>query len=216
MTCWVLGNSREPLDRYVHTGATVIEHGPHATELDTVIDGMKLNAERGAGRKLDREAIPDGLQEIVPLIEKWAFPCLEDQDDFIRLMSAERPDELDAFNRTIDQMEPAIREWRRELGSIDPRTTADHPYWAFLEALKLREASGASTDPEEIEQIKAMKAKFALELREERYKAATTEADDAFREGDFARYVQILSSFEDLLSSVQKKKIAIARKRSTR
>jgi hypothetical protein len=177
---------------------------------------MKLNTETGAGRILDREVIPSGLQEIVPLIEKWAFSCLDDQDDFIRLMSSECPDELDTFNREIDRMEPAIREWGRELGSIDPRTEPDHPYWAFLEALKLREASGPSTDPDEIEQINAMKARLAVELREERYKAATEEADDAFRQGEYAKYVEILSDYEDLLSGAQQKKIAIARKRSDR
>jgi hypothetical protein len=175
---------------------------------------MNLNPDTGAGRKIDPKLIPVGLREIVPIIEKWAFSSLEDQDNFIRLMSVERPDELDAFNQTIDKVAPAVREWGSELGSIDPRTSPDHPYFAFLEVLKLREATGPSTTPEEIEQIKEMKARLAAENRQERYKAASEKADSAFRNGDFAGYVEFLSDYDDLLSITQHKKIEIARKRS--
>jgi len=177
---------------------------------------MKLNLETGAGRKIDRKVIPNGLQKIVPLVEKWAFPRLDDQDNFIKLMSSEHADELDAFNREIDRIAPAIREWGRELGALDPGADPDHPYWAFLDVLKLREASGPSSDPDEIEQIRAMKARLAAEIREERYKAAKGEADEAFRDGGFTRYVELLSDYEDLFSDVQQKKMAMARKRRDR
>jgi hypothetical protein len=175
---------------------------------------MKYNVNTGSGRKLDRELIPNVLQEIVPLVEKWAFSSMDDQDEFIELMSSEFPDELEAFNQEIDRISSAIREWGRDLGFIDPRTSPDHPYFAFLDVLKLRETSGPSTDPEEIEKINNMKARLAAEHRHEHYSEASKEADDAFRKGDFLKYVEILSSYEDLLSDVQQKKISIARKRS--
>ena len=77
-------------------------------------------------------------------------------------------------------------------------TTDDrrHPYWAFLNAMKLHEITvyDDENDPEVI----AARARFARERRIERYRKA--DADDAFRRADYASFVSILEEFDDLLT----------------
>ena len=75
-----------------------------------------------------------------------------------------------------------------------------------------RENEGGESNSAEAE--KAALERFQKEMRQQRYGAATTKADEAFRAKDYAEYVSLLSPFADLLTSVQEKKIGLARKKT--
>ena len=176
-----------------------------------------MDLERGAGLKLDRELIPPDLQHMIPIVEKWSFASLDDQDAFVAQMQRHRPEEIVALNRIVDDADELIRAWEKTLPFNDKllseMTPEDwqHPYWAFLNVLKLREITGFddADDPGVI----AADQRFANEIRDERYREATMKADEAFRQGNYALYLSILEPFDDLLTSTQRKKKSLARNR---
>lgn len=179
-----------------------------------------MDLDIGANLDFDEELVPDDLKHLIPLAKRWGFNRPSEQDDFIKAMKRERPEELTEFSVLYDQNREAIREWETSLDTkhLSEMTEEDwrHPRWAFVSLYKVRELTGPATDPEEIKKIGSMKARHAKEIRTERYKAATEKADDAFRHSDFASYVEILSPFEDLLSPVQLKKLSIAVKQNSK
>jgi len=136
-----------------------------------------------------------------------------DQDTFVREMQTHRPQKIQEFNSVVDEADPLIREWGATLSRLDERIsqlTEDdwkHPYWSFLSILKLREITGYN---DKTPDVIAADERFARELRLERYREATTKADEAFRLGNYAAVVSSLQPFEDLLSPVQKRKLDLA------
>ncbi len=174
-----------------------------------------MDLDQGANLKVDHSKVPSYLQFMIPLVERWGFRSLDDQDVFVRKMQKQRPGEIEEFNRIVDQNRTAIREWRMsELSFLDKHVSEftdedrGHPYFNFLDLLKIREITGTSSqpDPEEL----AMKQSLRNEIHRENYQVATLKADDAFRNKDYRAYLNILAPFEDLLTSTQRKKIALA------
>jgi hypothetical protein len=109
-----------------------------------------MDLQSGAGLHLDRSLIPSDLHEIVPLVERWGFDSMDDQDQFALEMKAHFPSEVEHFNRTLDPHRAAILEWGRSLPfhnqPLITFTEADqqHPFWSFMSALSAREV----TNPE--------------------------------------------------------------------
>jgi hypothetical protein len=177
-----------------------------------------MDLEKGAGLTLNRAQIPAELHQVVPYIEKWSFDSLDDQDVFVAEMQEHRPEEIELFNDAIDEVDALITKWGRSLPfhrkHVSEITEEDwrHPYWAFLNVLKLREITGFDeNDPE----ICAARQREAEERRVKQFKEATREADNAFRQRDYASYVTILGPFEDLLNAVQQKKKKLAMRRAS-
>jgi hypothetical protein len=175
-----------------------------------------MDIEKGAGLSLDRGMIPQELHFFVPYVEKWSFYSLEDQDAFVALVQRHRPEEMTPFNHAADEADPLIREWGKRLPfkkHVSEFTPEDweHPYWAFLNVMKLREITGYDDDDPE---VLAGRERFAKEMHVERYREATVQADEAFRQGDYALYVSILEEFEDLLTPAQEKKLSLAKRRA--
>jgi hypothetical protein len=176
------------------------------------VEFKKMDLDKGAGLTLERETIPQELQFLVPCVEKWSFAQLEDQDAFVAEMREHRAEELLQFNRAVDAADELIRAWAKTLPfankHLSEMTPEDwqHPYWAFLHVLKLREITGYDDDPE----VTAVRERFAREVRIERYREATLKADEAFRRHDYAVVVSILEPFDDLLTPTQQKKKALA------
>ncbi len=127
-------------------------------------------------------------------------------------MQRHRPEEIRLFNRAVDAADELIRAWSktlpfasRHLSEIMPEDW-QHPYWAFLHVLKLREITGHDDDDPE---VTAVQERFAREVRTERYREATLKADDAFRRHDYAAFASILEPFDDLLTPTQQQKKAL-------
>ena len=175
-----------------------------------------MDIEKGAGLTLDRGKIPPELHFFVPYVEKWSFDSLEDQDAFVAQMQRHRPEEITPLNHAADDADPLIREWGKTLPfhkHVSEFTPEDwqHPYWAFLNVMKLREITGYDDDDPE---VIAGRERFAQEKRIERYREATVQADEAFRQRDYASYVSILEGFDDLLTPAQEKKLSLAKRRA--
>ena len=175
-----------------------------------------MDLDKGAGLKLDTRKVLQALHHLVPYVERWAFDSLEDQDAFVAEMLAQRPQEVQHFNSVVDAAAPIISRWGSTLTELDKPvselTEADqaHPYWSFLNVLKLREITGYSeNDPV----VAAAKQRFAQELRIEQYREATAKAAESFRFEDYTTYVAMLRPFEDLLTPVQRKKLELAVRR---
>jgi hypothetical protein len=176
-----------------------------------------MDLEKGAGLTLDRRMIPPELHFFVPYVEKWSFDSLDDQDAFVAQMQRHRPDEIGRLNRAADDANPLIRDWGKTLPfnkHVSDFTTEDwkHPYWAFLNVMKLREITGYDDDDDP--EVVAARAKLAQEMRVKRYREVTVEADNAFRKADYASYVSILERFDDLLTPTQRKKLSLAMRKT--
>lgn len=175
-----------------------------------------MDLEKGAGLTLDHGKIPQELHFLIPHVEKWSFDSLDDQDAFVAQMKRHRADEIAPFNRAVDDADPAIRRWQKTLPfrkHVSEFTPEDwqHPFWAFLNVLKLRETTGYDDDDPD---VIAARERFASERRIDHYREATIEADEAFRQGDYASYVSILERYEDLLTPAQKKKKSLATRKA--
>jgi hypothetical protein len=175
-----------------------------------------VDLHKGAGLKLDITKIPQNLHYLIPYVERWGFESLDDQDAFVAEMQMRSPQEIQEFNSVVDKALPLITNWGARLLELEKPlnelTEEDwkHPYWSFLNMLKLREITGYDdNDPD----IAAANRRFAQEVRTQQYEKATVNADDAFRQRDYAAYVSILSPFNDLLSPSQKQKLELAARR---
>jgi hypothetical protein len=178
--------------------------------------GKPIDLDVGAGLAFDGTNVPDDLAHLVPFVNKWSFDNLHDQDVFVTRMKRYRGAEIDELNAAFNhEIRGRIREWSASL-PFDKHVgefTADdwnHPYWSFLNVLKLLETTGGYGDSPAIEE--AIK-RHQEETRRERYAEATTRADNAFRIGNYLDYVEILTEYDDLLTETQRKKMGIARKK---
>jgi hypothetical protein len=180
--------------------------------------GKPIDLDRGADLAIDAAKVPNNLAHLIPFVNKWSFDNLGDQDIFVARIKRSRPDEIDRLNAAFcDQARADIREWAASLPfdkHVDQFTEDDwkHPYWEFLNVVKLREATGGNEDSPAVQE---MLLRFQDETRRERYAEATTNADIAFRNADYAQYVRLLSEYSDLLTDTQRKKLAIAARKSS-
>ena len=157
------------------------------------------------------------MQHLIPYVERWGFESLDDQDAFVAEMKEQRPQEIEEFSTIVDKAKPLIDHWGASLVELNKAmnelTEEDwkHPYWSFLNMLKLMENTGF--DDQDDPEVMVANQRFAQEVRIQRYHEATLKADDTFRLQDYARYVSILSPFMDLLTNSQMKKFELAMRR---
>lgn len=176
-----------------------------------------MDLEQGAGLKLNRDLIPDSLQAFIPCVEKWGFESLDEQDQFVELMLRERPDEVKAFNDQVDQAHAQIIEWGKSLTEFDKNRDDfeerdwNHPYWAFLATLKVREVTGQADAAE----FSDARARMSAEARLYRFNEALSQAVMHFQRQEYREYVTLMDSYQDLMSPAQKKKYDFARRKIT-
>lgn len=180
--------------------------------------GKPIDLDVGAGLTIDATDVPDDLNHLVPFVNKWSFDNLQDQDVFVTHMERYRGAEINELNVAFNhEIRGRIREWSASLPfdkHVDEFTADDwsHPYWSFLNVLKLLETTGGYGDsPGIAEAIK----RHQEERHRERYGEATIRADNAFRNGNYADYIEILLEYEKLLTETQRKKMGIARKKTS-
>lgn len=172
--------------------------------------------DKGAALNLVASLVPPSLRSLIPLVEKWGFTRPSDQDRFVELMQAHRPDEVEAFNRSIDSARSDIRTWRESLTQFDKQVQEieeddwKHPYWDFLACLKVRDLTGRVLTPEEEDEVRQ---RGVLEGRRILLGNALLKADALFSAKDYAGYVATLSPFADLLTHVQNMKLEFATRR---
>jgi len=177
-----------------------------------------INLDLGANLAIDAAKVPENLSSLIPFVNKWSFDDLHDQDIFVAHMKRNRPDEVAQLNAAFsDDARAVIRDWSASLGfpkHVDQMTPEDwaHPYWQFLNVIKLRETTGGNEDSPAVQE---MLRRFRDETRQEEYPEATSEADTAFRNAEYAKYVELLSVYEDLLTDTQRKKVAIATRKAS-
>lgn len=178
-----------------------------------------MNLEKGAERDVDESRVPENLKPLIPLVKKWAFKSLDDQDAFVKAMKGSRPSEVREFARAVDAASEEIREWGSSLPFIGKHLSdytdddRNHPFHAFINMEKCREAVGWDEQPLEPEVV-AMRERLSQELRLDRYRQATQTADEAFRRKDYGEYIQLLSPFEDLLTPTQRTKLSLAKSKT--
>lgn len=178
---------------------------------------MQVNFDKGAGLVIPLGDIPRDLHDVVPLVEKWAFSEQPLQDRFASLMLKNRPEEVVRFNDVIDEYRLRIIEWGRTLQSLDKHVdemTDDdfaHPYWHFINALKIRELTGHGSHVSK-SAIEA-RQRFTQENRTLNFSEATSRADLFFRDRNYQAYVDLMSPYEDLFTNSQMKKFRLAKSR---
>ena len=179
-----------------------------------------INLEKGANLHIRESEVPQELCALIPLVKKWGFESLDDQDAFVAAMNTKRPEELQEFNRVLDLHGPRIRAWGRKLSQFEKpisEFTVDdwaHPYWGFLRLLKVREVTGSTQScmPMDLDTTRT----FNDEVKRERFNKALPVAEEAFRCGDFAAFIQTLEEFRDMFTKSQIAKFDIAKRRQQR
>lgn len=156
-----------------------------------------MDLDKGASLQLADELIPDHLKSIKPIAEKWGFFRQADRDLFAAQMMRKRPEEVQEFNRVMDEYAEAIRQWNLTLPELDiafdqlSKQLQSHPFWAYLHAKKCRELTGART------------IRKSADLREERSPTMVTgaeadklmlEANDLFRRKEYTQFVQLIEN----------------------
>jgi len=174
-----------------------------------------MDLDVGAERVFNENLVPDELKHLLPVVRRWAFEQLTEQDKFVKAMKKYRPDEVKAFSVLYDQNRDAISRWLRSLPIVPVSEMKEedwhHPQWAFGSLYKIRELTGPGIMSEgELDAIK----RWRKELRLRDYAQSTAAADEAFRSKEYATYVQLLAPFKDLLTVAQQKKLELASKMS--
>ena len=178
--------------------------------------GKPLDLDLGANLAINSDLVPEDLRPLIPLVNKWSFSSLTDQDYFVAQMKRHRKSELKTFNRAFTRaVDKRVREWLLELSfpkHVSEMTEEDwaHLYFAFQSVLKLRETTG---EHEHDPAVDAMLSCHTEEMRLERYANTTVSADEAFRLAHYKEYVDLLAEFDDLLIESQRKKLAIAKRK---
>ena len=167
-----------------------------------------MNTEIGANLKIEQESVPNGLRKLVPLICKWGFSNQREQDAFLGIIRRENLDELLCFCEQIDLHRSAVLEWgesmEQQMGVLEFCRNTPESYLAFLDAISVRDASGVEYHDPSVER---MRKELLEEVRFDNYREASLQAEDAFKAGEYAVYIQLLNGFEDLLSKVQRRKL---------
>lgn len=169
---------------------------------------------KGAERTIEESLVPAHLRCLVSTAERWAFSSIAEQDLFVCAMKRERPGELKEFCILYDLHQDAIQEWMRSIPKkhVAEMTENDwsHPVWAFSDLYKVREITGVGTESEAECQAKEQ---FQEELRQERFEEASFKANVAFNSKKYREFIDLLSSYTDLLSTVQLKKLKFAKRK---
>ncbi len=171
---------------------------------------MKRDLDQGAGLDLNSDLIPSELRYLIPVVERWGFQRPHEQDAFVDRMTQARPHEVNEFNSIIDDAKDAIAEWSRSLTQLTKQMSDmsdedwNHPYWSFLATLKVREltVTPVALDPNR------------RSLKEANWKTLRSQVAELFRVADYNAFVDVVSPYEEVLSSVELKKLKLARKRT--
>lgn len=176
-----------------------------------------IDLEVGANLELDLTQVPERLISIANIVKKWGFASQDEQDVFVREMKRHRKAEVSAFNMTMDAYADEIREWNLSLTQFD-KDVADftaedwkHPLWAYLNAKKVRELTGPSTDRAGVD---AMLKRHRDQVDKQRFKTAVELADESFRTGRYSEYVATLSEFQRQFTPAIQKKFDFAKRKS--
>lgn len=174
-----------------------------------------MNLDIGANRQIDESRVPDHLKHLIPIVNRWGFEKLDDQDTFVKKMLVERPDELQEFNILYDTHRDQLHEWACSIPKKHKSEMTEddwsHPHWGFVSLYKIREITGPGL---ETEAEKLAMERHRKEVRAYRFEQASIKAHEAFRKRRFLDYIELLGDYGDLLSGIQKKKISLARKRT--
>lgn len=177
-----------------------------------------MNLDKGAERNVDESRVPGNLKSLIPLVKKWAFRSLDDQDAFVKAMKKSRRDEVEEFARAVNAASDDIQVWGESLPFIGKHLSEytdddlGHPFHAFISMKKCREAVGWDHRARALEpEVVAMRERLTQERRLDDYKQATRTADEAFRQKHYEKYVQLLSPFEELLTPTQRTKLSVAK-----
>ena len=160
------------------------------------------------------DEIPSTLVPFISLVNQWAITDQSDQDDYVEAQLEIDPAGAKEFARKMESIRSDINEWKSSLipsKYIDVASLADdalHPYWAFIDALKVSELIPLDDAAEQ-----AAAERTADEIRRLRFADVIGEAEEHFRRKNFEKVVGLLADFEDLLSTSQRSKLNIARKR---
>lgn len=176
-----------------------------------------MNLDSGAQIDLDESRIPESLASLVPFVRRWGFSRNADQDLFVSLMVAERPDEVEKFRRICDALHGTFHSWISSLPSkhLDDMTEEDwsHPQWAFVSTYKVRELLPLSDDEKHDPALQESLERTRVEARHFRFEDARIDAREDFRSGNYAGFVSRMEPYEDLLTPTESKKLALARRR---
>ena len=176
-----------------------------------------MNLDVGADRHVDATRVPDELAALIPYVRRWGYQRNADQDEFVARMSREHPDEVTNFKAICDKNHPAFHKWLCSIPQKhkDEMTDADwsHPKFAFCSMYSVRELFPLE-DHEITPEIQATLDREKASNRRRRYLEAVACADDAFRDRNYAKYVELLQDFEDLMDGAIPAKFAMAKKRS--
>lgn len=177
-----------------------------------------IDLEFGANLELDLTKVPERLIPIAHFVRKWGFALQEEQDVFVREMKRHRKAEVSAFNKTMDHYSDEIRQWNLSLTQFDKNvaefTPEDwkHPFWAYLNAMKVRELTGPSTDRAGVE---AMLKRHRAEVDIKRFKTAVEVANESFRKGSYSEYIAILSDYQSHFTPAMQKKFDLAKRKTS-
>lgn len=163
----------------------------------------------GAKLRLDRSMIPPDIADLIPLVEQWGFAKQEDQDSFV-LMMRNHPFEILRFNSNVDKHRDEIIAWGKRLEARHQLDNVDsHPYWSFLEVLKIREL----TEPDDSSKMQSARQRISNEVRMFNYNETALIAEELYRGEKYREYFELLSPYADLLNATQTTKLELAKKR---
>lgn len=176
-----------------------------------------MDLAKGASLQLSVDLIPEHLRAIRPLVEKWGFFRQSDRDRFVAHMLRSCPDEVQEFNRLMDEHAEAIRQWNLSLSELDipfdqlNESLQSHPFWAYLHAKKCRESTGPRTRPNGETQSSVCSK---TTLNEAEVAKLLSRANDLFRQKDYAGLVKLLEKANFRLPTSLEAKLKYAKERA--
>lgn len=167
-------------------------------------DQYGMNAENRPYFKVVADDVPESLRELIPYVERWAIPCDVTRGDYFDKQPEQDVAEFyhkvipftDKINAWLDEQSDDVAEW----------SDAAVHYMYFLKA------HGEAYQPTE-EEIRARNERQAQWQNKRALKSAVAEAEEAFRNKDYAQVVKLLSPFEEEIEKIQATKLALARKK---
>ncbi|MDA1161704.1 MAG: hypothetical protein O3B13_01240 [Planctomycetota bacterium] len=163
-----------------------------------------MNAENRPYFKVVVDDVPKTLRELIPYVERWAIPCDVTRGDYF---DKQPEDDVADFYRTVLPFTDEIRAWLDE----QPDDVGDWPD-AAVHYMYFLKAHAEAYQPTE-DELAARAERHAEWEHQRALKAAVSDAEEAFRSGDYARVVHLLSPFDGELEKIQATKLALARKK---
>lgn len=173
-----------------------------------------MDSQLNAQRAMDLTCIPDRLRVFVPTVSRVAFKAQADQDRFASWLSKHQPKEALAIERQGETMRSLVAEWNVQLTHDTPAGMAkladqpEHPFWAFSDALSVIDLldTGQTLTPE----AQARSRREALQIK---FGDVADQAEEAFRNRDYAKFIRLIEPFEEILQKGHVAKLKIARSR---